>query len=120
MKYTEEHEWIRLDGDVAVVGITEHAAEQLGDLVFVELPELNSQITKEESFGVVESIKSVSDLFAPLSGEVIEVNTKLQDSPELLNEDPYANWILKIKLSKQEECEELLSKQEYEKLQVEQ
>ena len=121
LKYTKDHEWTSLDRDgCATVGITDFAQQSLGDIVFVELPEVNSQITKEESFGVVESIKSVSDLFAPLSGEVVEVNTKLQDSPELLNEDPYGNWILKVKLSKQEECEELLSKQDYEKLQVEQ
>ena len=121
LKYTKDHEWTSVDSDgIATIGITDFAQQSLGDIVFVELPELNSEITKEESFGVVESIKSVSDLYAPLSGEVVEVNSELQDSPELLNEDPYANWILKVKISNQTECDTLLSKNDYEMLQVEQ
>ena len=121
LKYTKDHEWTSVDSDgIATIGITDFAQQSLGDIVFVELPELNSEITKEESFGVVESIKSVSDLYAPLSGEVVEVNSELQDSPELLNEDPYANWILKVKISNQAECDTLLSKNDYEMLQVEQ
>ncbi len=120
LKYTKDHEWTSLDESRATIGITDFAQQSLGDIVFVELPEVGSDITKEQSFGVVESIKSVSDLFAPLTGKVTEVNSSLQDSPELLNEDPYGNWILKIELTNKNEIDALLNKEAYEKLQVEQ
>ncbi len=117
LKYTSEHEWVRLDGHVAVVGITDYAQDQLGDIVFVELPEEGIRVEKGDSFGVVESTKSVSDLFVPLSGEVIETNDPLLDSPEILNEDPYGEgWMIKIKLSSPDEVEELLSSDAYRKL----
>jgi len=121
LKYTKDHEWTAIDEEGnATIGITDFAQQSLGDIVFVELPEIGSNLTREDSFGVVESIKSVSDLYAPLSGEVIEVNSALQDSPELLNEDPYANWIVKISLSNKDEINKLLGNSDYEKLQVEQ
>ena len=121
LKYTKDHEWTSIESDGHVtIGITDFAQQSLGDIVFVELPEVGSSIAKESSFGVVESIKSVSDLFAPLSGKVIEVNNTLQDTPELLNEDPYANWMIKIELSGKDELQDLLDKEAYEKLQIEQ
>ena len=121
LKYTKDHEWTSLDREGhATIGITDFAQQSLGDIVFVELPEIGSDLTKEESFGVVESIKSVSDLYAPLTGKVVEVNEALQDSPELLNEDPYANWMVKIEISNQDEVSSLLGSPDYEKLQVEQ
>ena len=121
LKYTKDHEWTSLDREgYATIGITDFAQQSLGDIVFVELPEIGSELTKEESFGVVESIKSVSDLYAPLTGKVVEVNEALQDSPELLNEDPYANWMVKIEISNQDEISTLLACSDYEKLQVEQ
>ena len=121
LKYTKDHEWTSIESsDLVTIGITDFAQQSLGDIVFVELPEVGSNIAKEDSFGVVESIKSVSDLFAPLSGKIIEVNNILQDTPELLNEDPYANWMIKIELSSQDELQDLLDKEAYEKLQVEQ
>jgi glycine cleavage system H protein len=121
LKYTKDHEWTSIESsDLVTIGITDFAQQSLGDIVFVELPEVGSSIAKEGSFGVVESIKSVSDLFAPLSGKVVEVNNTLQDTPELLNEDPYANWMIKIELSSQDELQDLLDKKAYEKLQVEQ
>ena len=121
LKYTKDHEWTSLDREGnATIGITDFAQQSLGDIVFVELPEIGSTLTKEESFGVVESIKSVSDLYAPLSGTVVEVNNSLQDSPELLNEDPYGSWMVKLKLSNNDEVASLLDQSDYEKLQVEQ
>ncbi len=121
LKYTQDHEWTHITEDGhATIGITDFAQHALGDIVFVELPDIDSSINKGSSFGVVESIKSVSDLFAPLTGKVIEVNQSLVDSPELLNNDPYANWILKLEISNEEEIKSLLEKQDYEKLQVEQ
>ena len=121
LKYTQEHEWTSISEEGhATIGITDFAQHSLGDIVFVELPDLNSSITKGSSFGVVESIKSVSDLYAPLTGKVIEVNQSLVDSPELLNNDPYANWILKVEISDKEEITSLLEKKDYEKLQVDQ
>ncbi len=117
LKYTSEHEWVRLEGQLAVVGITDYAQDQLGDIVFVELPEEGTRVEKGDSFGVVESTKSVSDLFVPLAGEVVETNDPLLDSPEILNEDPYGEgWMIKIKLSHPGEIEELLSAEAYRKL----
>ena len=119
LKYTKDHEWTSLNEDSATVGITDFAQSSLGDIVFVELPEVGSTVTQGESFGVVESIKSVSDLYSPLSGEVIERNEELEAQPDLLNESPYSNWLIKIKLSNNSEVSELLPSSEYVKLQTE-
>lgn len=120
LKYTNDHEWALIEGNVATIGITDFAQQSLGDIVFVELPQEGDSLSKGESFGVVESIKSVSDLYAPLSGTIIQRNSGLEDSPELLNNDPYQNWMLKIELSNQEEVGQLLNSSEYADLQVEQ
>ncbi len=97
LRYTDEHEWLRKEGDVVVIGITDHAQEALGDVVFLELPEVGTEVEQGQAFGVVESVKAVSDLFAPLAGTVTEVNTDLIDAPEKVNESPYAEaWMLKM------------------------
>lgn len=119
LKYTKDHEWTDLSDDSATVGITDFAQSSLGDIVFVELPEVGSLVTKGESFGVVESIKSVSDLYSPLTGEVVEVNSELESQPDLINESPYSNWLVKIKLSNQDEIKELLPPAKYLELQTE-
>lgn len=99
MKFTEEHEWLRVDGDLVVVGITEHAAEQLGDIVFVELPEVSTLVARGDDAVVIESVKAASDILAPLDGEIVEVNAALSDNPGLVNEDPTgAGWFFKIKV----------------------
>jgi glycine cleavage system H protein len=117
LKYTTEHEWIRVDGDIATVGITDFAQEQLGDIVFVELPEEEESIEKGDTFGVVESTKSVSDLYVPLTGTVIESNDPLLDSPEVINEDPYGEgWMIRIKIKSPDEIKELLDAKAYQKL----
>jgi glycine cleavage system H protein len=114
LKYTNEHEWIRLDGNVATVGITAFAAEQLGDVVAVELPEEGDEVIRGEVFGTVESVKAVSDLFSPVSGVVARVNTPLNDSPEYVNEDPYdEGWMIEIELSDTDELEELMDVDDY-------
>lgn len=120
LKYTKDHEWTKLDSQVATIGITDFAQSSLGDIVFVELPEVGATVAKGEAFGVVESIKSVSDLYAPLSGEVVEANSELEGQPDLLNDSPYQNWLIKVKLTKNDEVNELLPSSEYQKLQVEQ
>jgi glycine cleavage system H protein len=114
LKYTNEHEWVRIDGDVAIIGITSFAADQLGDVVAVELPEEGDKITKGEVFGSVESVKAVSDLFAPVSGTVSRVNTPLNDSPEYVNEDPFdEGWMIEVEMSDPEEAEELMDAPTY-------
>jgi glycine cleavage system H protein len=114
LKYTNEHEWIRLEGNVATVGITSFAAEQLGDVVAVELPEEGDEVTRGEVFGSVESVKAVSDLFSPVSGVVVKVNTPLNDSPEYVNEDPYdEGWMIEIELSDPDDVEELMDVDDY-------
>lgn len=116
--YTEEHEWTRQEGDVVVVGITEYAQDELGDVVYVELPEVGDAVEQDAPFGIVESVKAASDLFSPISGEVTEVNEKLEDAPELVNEDPYGDgWMIKIRPSDWDgERENLLDAAEYEDL----
>jgi glycine cleavage system H protein len=117
LRYTKEHEWARIEGDRARVGITAFAQEQLGDVVFVELPKVGARVTAMKTFGVVESVKAVSDLYAPLSGEVAEVNAELPKKPELVNQDPYgAGWMLVIRLSDPKEAETLLTAQAYQDL----
>jgi len=115
LKYTKEHEWVLIEAGTATVGITDYAQDQLGDIVFVELPAVGDKVSKEDAFGVVESVKAVSDIYAPLSGKVLEVNDDLPDNPEMLNEDPYGDgWIIKIELTDPEEIEDLMTSVEYE------
>jgi len=117
LKYTKDHEWIRLEGDAGIVGITDYAQGELGDIVFVELPSKGKKVRQGESFGTIEAVKAVSDLFAPVSGEVAEVNAELEKSAELINKDPYgAGWIIKIKIANKEEPGGLLSAQQYRQL----
>jgi glycine cleavage system H protein len=116
LKYTKEHEWCRITGTRAVIGITDHAQDQLGDIVYVELPDVGDPVKKGESFGVVESTKAVSELFAPLSGKVVEVNDPLSDTPETINEDPYEEgWMIQVEISDQKELAELLDSAGYQK-----
>ncbi|UCE19978.1 MAG: glycine cleavage system protein GcvH [Gemmatimonadota bacterium] len=115
--YTKEHEWIAFEEDIATVGITDYAQSELGDIVFIELPEVGSEVRQTEPFGTIEAVKAVSDLYAPLSGEVIEVNTSLEDEPEQINSDPYGNgWMIKIKVRDESELEDLLSAGQYKDL----
>jgi glycine cleavage system H protein len=114
-KYTKEHEWIKIDGNNATVGITDHAQESLGDIVFVELPKPGAEITAGKTFGSVESVKAVSDLYAPASGTVTEVNGDLATAPEKINKDAHASWMLKLKLKDPNELNGLLSAADYEK-----
>jgi glycine cleavage system H protein len=114
LKYASSHEWARLEGDIVVVGITDHAQEALGDLVFVELPEVGDTVNAGDEAGVVESVKAASDIYAPVSGEVIEVNPALEDTPELINSDPYGEgWMYKIRVASVEELDNLLAAEEY-------
>ncbi|MDQ2940817.1 MAG: glycine cleavage system protein GcvH [Chloroflexota bacterium] len=114
LRYSKEHEWVRVQGSRATIGITSFAADQLGDIVFVELPEPGAQLTQFASFGVVESVKAVSDLYAPVSGEVAEVNEALRDKPELLNSDPFGEgWILRVELKAPDEVEQLMDATAY-------
>jgi glycine cleavage system H protein len=120
LRYTKEHEWVRLEGELATIGITEYAAEQLGDIVFVELPDLGRSVTQFAAVGVIESVKAVSDLFAPVGGEVVESNAELSDKPEILNSDPYGKgWMLRIKLSDPTQVDSLLDAPAYEALTAE-
>ena len=117
LRYTKEHEWVRVDGDVATIGITRHAADQLGDIVFVELPEVGRAVEQFAAFGVVESVKAVSDLFAPVGGEVVETNGALASTPEVVNSDPYgAGWMLRIRLADTAQLNALLDPVAYEAL----
>ncbi len=114
LKYTKDHEWLRVEGVTGVVGITDHAQHELGDVVFVELPEVGRSVSVGEAFGSVESVKAVSEVYCPVSGEIIEVNEKLADKPELLNAEPYgAGWIIKIKMNDAGEQKGLLSAADY-------
>ena len=114
MKYTEKHEWLRPEGDVVVVGITEHATTQLGDIVFVELPEVGTTVTKDEEVVVIESVKAASDIMAPIDGEIVEVNTDLADNPALANEDATgAGWFFKIKPSDASQMDGLMDEAAY-------
>jgi glycine cleavage system H protein len=114
LRYSKEHEWVRVQGTRATIGITNFAADELGDIVFVELPEPGTQLTQFASFGVVESVKAVSDLYAPVSGEVTEINEALRDKPELLNADPFGEgWILRVELKAPDEVEQLMDSDAY-------
>jgi glycine cleavage system H protein len=115
-RYTKEHEWVQIAGDAGIVGITDHAQKELGDIVYVDLPKAGTRVEKGKPLGSVESVKAVSDIFAPVSGEVIEVNDILSNKPETLNEDPHgAGWLVKIKLSASGEIQQLLSAEDYQK-----
>jgi glycine cleavage system H protein len=117
LRYTKDHEWLRLEGDAATVGITAFAAEQLGDIVFVELPDVGRVLEQFATFGVVESVKAVSDLFAPVGGEVVEANGELAGRPELVNEDPYAaGWMIKVRLADASQVDGLLDAAAYDEL----
>lgn len=117
LKYTKDHEWVRIEGDTAIVGITDFAQGELGDIVYVEVETLDETLDKDEVFGTVEAVKTVSDLFLPLSGEIVAFNEALEDEPEKVNTDPYGDgWIIKIKLSDTSEIEGLLGEAEYKEL----
>lgn len=116
LKYTKDHEWIKVDGDTATVGVTDFAQQQLGDVVFVEIETEGDSLNKGDVFGTIEAVKTVSDMYMPVSGEIIEVNPKLEDAPETVNEDPYGEgWMIKVKLENADEVEELMSAEDYKK-----
>jgi len=116
LRYSREHEWVAVEENIATIGITDYAQDQLGDIVYVELPEVGTQVTKDEAFGVVESVKAVSDIYAPVSGTVTEVNVGLPDSPETINEDAYGDaWMIRVEMSDPEELEDLMKAAEYKK-----
>lgn len=114
LRYSDSHEWAKIEGDIALVGITDYAQHALGNIVYVDMPEVGDEVTAGEEFGAVESVKAASDLISPVSGEVVEINEALDDEPELLNADPYTNWIMKVKLSDSSEIESLLDAKAYE------
>ncbi|WP_130807230.1 glycine cleavage system protein GcvH [Senegalia massiliensis] len=113
--YSSDHEWVKVEGNEALIGITDHAQHNLGEIVYVELPEVDDELEKEESFGVVESVKTASDTYMPVSGTVIEVNEELEDSPELVNEDAFGSWFIKVEMSDNTELDDLMDKEAYEK-----
>jgi glycine cleavage system H protein len=116
MKFTEEHEWLRVEDDVIVVGITEHAAEQLGDIVFIELPEVGAEVVKDDEVVVIESVKAASDILAPIDGEIVEVNDALTDSPSTVNDDAIGDgWFFKIKASDPSQMDEMMDEAAYKK-----
>ncbi|MBN1212387.1 MAG: glycine cleavage system protein GcvH [candidate division Zixibacteria bacterium] len=117
LRYTEKHEWVKLEGNIATVGITEFAQGELGDIVFVELPEVGTEVVQLETFGTIEAVKAVSDLFSPVSGRVTEVNTALEDEPMLINRDPYGEgWMIKVECTDVSQLEQLLDADAYEGL----
>jgi len=113
--YTKDHEWIKVEGDVAFVGMADYAQHHLGDIVYVELPEIDDEIAKEDSFSAVESVKAAADIYMPISGKVVEVNEELIDEPALLNVDPYENWMIKVEITNKVELDELMTSEDYEK-----
>ena len=114
LKYTNEHEWIRVEGDIAYVGITDYAQEQLGDIVFVDIPTVGETLEAGETFGTIEVVKTISDLFLPLAGEILEQNEALEENPELVNKDPYGKgWIIKVKVGDESQLDGLLSADAY-------
>jgi glycine cleavage system H protein len=115
--YTENHEWVKVDGDIATIGITDHAQSELGDIIFIEFPKINDQVEKTEPFGTIEAVKTVADLFAPLSGKILEINKTLEESPELVNSDAYGEgWIVKVSVDDLDQLNDLLSSENYKKL----
>jgi glycine cleavage system H protein len=117
LKYTKDHEWVKIDGDEALIGVTDYAQQELGDVVFVEIETEGETLEKEEVFGTIEAVKTVSDIFMPVSGEVTEVNPKLEDSPDIVNKDPYGDgWLIKVKISDKSEADDLLDADKYKEL----
>ncbi len=117
LKYTKDHEWIRVDGAVGVMGVTDYAQSELGDVVFVELPSVGKKLEQGKQFGTIEAVKTVSDLYAPISGEIVEVNETLKDSPEVVNKDPYVGgWMVKVKISDKAELNNLLDSTRYQEM----
>ena len=116
LRYAESHEWVKLEGEIATVGITDYAQHALGNIVYVDMPEVGDEVTKDEEFGAVESVKAASDLMSPVSGEVVEINEALEDTPEAINAAAYANWIMKVKVSDASEIDSLLDAAAYAKI----
>ena len=117
LKYTKEHEWVRIDGEIITVGITDHAQSELGDIIFIEFPELNQLISKDEPFGTIEAVKTVADLFGPVTGKVLEINEALEDNPDLVNSDVYGKgWIVKITCTNGSELDDLLDSEKYKEI----
>ncbi|MDE6343049.1 MAG: glycine cleavage system protein GcvH [Muribaculaceae bacterium] len=116
LRYAESHEWVSLDGDIATVGITDYAQHALGDIVYVDMPEVGDEVTAGEDFGAVESVKAASDLYSPVTGEVVEINEALEDEPGLINQDAFANWIMKVKVADPSELDALLDAAAYAKI----
>ena len=114
--YADSHEWVKVEGEIATIGISDYAQHALGDIVYVDMPEVGDEVTAGEDFGAVESVKAASDLYSPVSGEVVEVNEELEDAPESINADAYGAWIIKVKISDDSELEKLLSEEAYAKL----
>ena len=112
--YAQSHEWVKVEGNIATVGITDYAQSQLGNIVYVDMPEVDDEVTQGEEFGAVESVKAASDLFSPVSGTVVEINEALEDQPELLNKDAFENWIMKVEMSEDTDLDKLLNAEAYE------
>ena len=111
--YSESHEWVKVEGDIAVIGVSDFAQKEMGDITYVDMPDVDDEVTAEEDFGALESVKASSDLISPVSGVVVEKNEELEDQPELINQDAYANWIIKVKMSDASELEKLLDAKGY-------
>jgi glycine cleavage system H protein len=117
LKYSKEHEWVASEETLATIGITDHAQEQLGEIVYIELPSIGDKVSKDDPFGVVESVKAVSDIYAPVSGTVVEINEDLAESPEVVNEDPYGDgWLIKVRMTDGSDLEDLMENEEYEEM----
>lgn len=117
LKYTEEHEWVKVDGNIGIIGITDHAQGELGDVVYVDIPEDVEEVSKGDTFGTIEAVKTVADLFAPVSGKLVEINSSLNDEPEIVNNDPYGGgWMVKIELSDTSELDSLMDVNKYKEL----
>lgn len=116
LRYSETHEWVKVEGDIAIVGVTDFAQSEMGDITYVDMPDVDDEVVKDEEFGALESVKASSDLICPVSGVVVENNEALEDAPELVNQDPYENWIIKVKMSDPEALNDLISAEEYTKL----
>lgn len=112
--YTKDHDWVKVEGNVAVIGISDHAQHSLGEIVYVELPEVDSDLSAGDAYGVIESVKAASDAYTPISGKVIEINGELEDNPGALNEDPYENWIIKVEMNDKSEVDALMNAEQYE------
>lgn len=108
LKYSETHEWVKVEGDIAIIGVTDFAQSEMGDITYVDMPEADDEVSKDEEFGALESVKASSDLVCPVSGTVVENNAALEDAPELINQDPYENWIIKVKMSDPSELDALM------------